>query len=539
MREITRRQLLKSSALLAAPATLLSAETRAVAAPAPRRTPLRRPNFIILFTDEQRVTQHWPTGWAEAHLPSETRLKRHGLAFRNCYTAATQCAPSRASFLTSTYPTVNGVTDSLIYPLQSFQQNLARFLRGWNYTVAYKGKWHLSLPVRVGAPGACDPPPPVSAWSQFDIANLVKRYGAPEWNPPDAGNSESDIATMGGGIPNNDGRIMRGATAGATGQTQGFGESVLDFLARQAGAKRPFCLFVSLVNPHDIGAFPALYKQAGYSLADFTGLGIPLPVNVADTLATKPRIQSIFRAFFDGKEPLPSVQDQLDYVNFYAYLHTVVDRHIVDMLDALDQHELTEDTIVFRFADHGEMGLSHGLRQKAYTAYEEATRVPFIVSNPRLFPEPLETDALASLVDLVPTVARLIGAPPALLDANGFKGHDLGPVLRDPAAAVQDSILFTFGDSFPGVAPGSAPDQIRSLRKGPWKYGVYFTRDGSAFDYELYNLDDDPGEVVNLAPGGVGVTPSLEAERRQLHAALALKMAPVDASPPGFSWPTS
>jgi choline-sulfatase len=539
MSEITRRTLLQGGALLAASGAWREAGTRAEAGPAVRRRLPRRPNFVILFTDEQRATQHWPAGWAQEHLPSENRLKRHGLSFRNCYTAATQCAPSRASFLTSTYPTVNGVTDSLIYPLQSFQQNLARLLRGWNYTVAYKGKWHLSLPVRVGTPGACDPPPPVTAWSEFDIANLAKRYGVPKWNPPDAGNSESDIATMGGGTANNDGRIMRGTTAGAIGQTRGFGESVLDFLARQRRARRPFCLFVSLVNPHDVGAFPVLYEQAGYARADFTGLGIPLPGNFADSLATKPKIQSIFRSHLASAAPLLAAQDKLDYVNFYAYLHTVVDRHIVDLLDALDEHDLTRDTIVFRFADHGEMGLSHGLRQKAYSAYEEATRVPFIVSNPSLFPRALETDALASLIDLLPTVARLIGVPNSLLDVHGFKGRDLGPVLRNPEASVQDSILFSFDDSFPGVAPGGAPDQIRSLRKGPWKYAVYFTRDGSAFDHELYNLDDDPGELVNLAPGGVGITPPLEAERQFLHRALAQKMVDVDALPPGFSWPAS
>ncbi len=61
-----------------------------------------------------------------------------------------------------------------------------------------------------------------------------------------------------------------------------------------------------------------------------------------------------------------------------------------------------------RCADHGEMGLSHGgLRQKAFNAYEETINVPIVVSNPVLFPKPVETDALASLVDLLPTVLSL------------------------------------------------------------------------------------------------------------------------------------
>ena len=64
------------------------------------------------------------------------------------------------------------------------------------------------------------------------------------------------------------------------------------------------------------------------------------------------------------------------------------------LLDALDAHGLTERIIIVRLADHGELGLSHGMREKSYSAYEEMIRVPFVVSNPILFPEPLATDPL-------------------------------------------------------------------------------------------------------------------------------------------------
>ena len=58
-----------------------------------------------------------------------------------------------------------------------------------------------------------------------------------------------------------------------------------------------------------------------------------------------------------------------------------------------------------RCADHGEMGLSHGgLRQKMFNVYEETINVPLVVSNPVLFPRRRETDALASLVDVLPTL---------------------------------------------------------------------------------------------------------------------------------------
>ena len=72
---------------------------------------------------------------------------------------------------------------------------------------------------------------------------------------------------------------------------------------------------------------------------------------------------------------------------------------------------LRSRTVVFRCADHGEMGLSHGgLRQKAFNSYEETIHIPLVVSNPVLFPKPVQSDALVSLVDFLPTVATLAGA---------------------------------------------------------------------------------------------------------------------------------
>ena len=84
-------------------------------------------------------------------------------------------------------------------------------------------------------------------------------------------------------------------------------------------------------------------------------------------------------------------RQQLDYVNFYAHLHRVVDAKIGRLLRALgdpgDPGSLRSRTVIVRSADHGEMGLSHGgLRQKMFNAYEETIHVPLVVSNPVLFP---------------------------------------------------------------------------------------------------------------------------------------------------------
>ncbi len=121
---------------------------------------------------------------------------------------------------------------------------------------------------------------------------------------------------------------------------------------------------------------PPAWEQAGYRRDNFANLGIKLPSNYADDLSTKPKIQKMARDAYDKFAPLNGAQAQADYVNFYAYLHTVVDKHITTILDTLQESGLADNTIILRIADHGEGGLSHGMREKAYTVYEEMIHIP-------------------------------------------------------------------------------------------------------------------------------------------------------------------
>ena len=166
------------------------------------------------------------------------------------------------------------------------------------------------------------------------------------------------------GNPNNDGRYIEGVEPGARGQTPGFGESLIDFLQDRAPKLgKPFCLFISLVNPHDVWAYPGVWKKAGYRYEDFANLDIELPPNYADDLLTKPAVQRAARAAYDLLAPLPTDVAEREYVRFYAYLNKLVDGHIVKVLDTLEETGLMDKTIIVRMADHGEGGLSHGMRE--------------------------------------------------------------------------------------------------------------------------------------------------------------------------------
>ena len=517
-----------------------------------------RPNLILLLTDQQRQTQHWPEdpAWLEQLAPNDAELRRTGLTFTQAFTASAMCSPSRACLLTGKRPSRHGVTltmtegdlwpdranarDALrlafkmarngVVPRWRMAKSIARnvlrlpptsgnepelppgiatlasMLRREGYHVALKGKWHLSKPING------------ESWGPGDSERIERDYGFADWEPPDTG-GDTKAENFGGGT----------AGTSALGWDEDYTRQMEDWLGR-AELPEPFCLIFSLVNPHDVLGFPASYARGGYRAEEFRGLGVPLPPTIDEDLREKPAVQALSKVGMDNYlGPLPDRGAQQDYVDFYAHLHRVVDGHIGRLLAALgspeDPTSLRSRTVIVRTSDHGEMGLSHGgLRQKIFNAYEETIRVPFVVSNPRMFEQPRQTDALASLLDVVPTFLGLAGAGPS---HEPLDGHDLGPVLRGESAGVRDAVLFTYDDHQAATAlqdgPGQ-PNRIRCVRDGRWKYAVYLDPNRRAApEFEMYDLHEDPNEAQNLLDRSTGRPRSTahEPERRRLAERLA------------------
>ena len=281
------------------------------------------------------------------------------------------------------------------------------------------------------------------------------------------------------------------------------------------------------MNPHDVLGYPSSFVQGGYDPSEFADLQVPLPPTLDEDLREKPTVQALMKlgqTSYLGA--LRGRGQQQRYVDFYAHLHRVVDEKIGRLLRALgdpaDPQSLRSRTVIVRTSDHGEMALSHGgLRQKMFNAYEESLRVPFVISSPQLFREPWESDALVSLVDVVPTLLGLAGAPG---DPSQFDGRDLTQVLGGENGGVRDAVLFTYDDHQAGTAFQDAPGQpnrIRCVRDRRWKYAIYLDPSGKvAPEYELYDLDADPHEALNLVDkrSGVGRTERARRELTRLHA---------------------
>ena len=479
-------------------------------------------NVIIFLTDQQRALQWFPTGWAAANLPFQSALAATGVTFNRAYTNTAMCTPARTTLFTGLYPaqhlSANTLSEGNVQSEEEHQlnptyPNVGSVLTAAGYEVAYIGKYHLSKGI-IQENG-------VNIWDD------IERYSFSQWDPPDAGRNTA-LGDYGGGFADHDGRYIQDALA--------FLQNRID----NPGGK-PFCLVISLVNPHDLLGYPLNLANGGYIpsqnpdwegnqwLADKQGVSIndadwtadtvppiELPPTVGEDLSTnfKPTVQAAYLQSCAGLGPLPTPDDKRKYLNFYGNLMSYTDYQFNKILQLLDSSPagiaLRANTWMIRTSDHGEYGMAHGgLRQKSFTIYEEALRVPLIWSNPTNYPfgSGQQCNQLVGHVDFLPTLCSMLGINPK---QYRFSGTDYSSLISNPgtAPAVQDYILFTYDDIWCGQnAQGNpngivpAPNRIRAIRELDYAYAYYF--DGQGVEKpqtEFYDLR-------NSAQGGTDCDP--------------------------------
>ena len=468
----------------------------------------KHPNLLVIITDQERRVQHFPDNWEKENLPNMTLLKNYGLDFVQAQCNSCMCTPSRSVLFTGKYPSETGMTATLSWggpqspaepELDTSIPNMATLLNSV-YDTQYRGKWHLSKG-KAGENGL--------------TAAEVALYGFMGWTPPDAGEDSKNV-NFGGGYANHDNYYINQAIN----YIQQHKLDVANGIER-----KPFCLVVSLVNPHDVLAYPSNF-EFGYSEDDLVG-DIELPPSWDENLLTnlKPEAHTQLKAVMKfALGGIPHISQKRNYINFYGNLLKKIDGEIGRLLDLFygpaDQsgvrlpNELAKDTWIVRTSDHGELGMAHGgMRQKAFTVYEETVRVPLVFSNPVHFPSPQTSNELIGLVDILPTLSSLLGMTSSF-EKKGLRGTDMAPVVRsldqhfpevpsDTQFQSQEGVLFAFDDVKAGsnTNPSSvqAPNRIRCVRTKDYKYARYFIAEGTwADEFEMYNLKDDPYELNNL-----------------------------------------
>jgi arylsulfatase A-like enzyme len=166
--------------------------------------------------------------------------------------------------------------------------------------------------------------------------------------------------------------------------------------------------------------------------------------------------------------------DDYDLERYLNVLHET-DRHLGRLFETVRRLGLVDDTIIVVTGDHGQaFGYPHDSWMQGKTLYQEDVHVPLMLWSPRRFKVGARSTAIASHVDLAPTVAELAGLPAA----PEWQGRSLFDAARVPRA-----YFYVADDQF-----------TLGIREHKWKY-IFNLREG--FD-ELYDLDRDPTEQHNL-----------------------------------------
>ncbi len=242
--------------------------------------------------------------------------------------------------------------------------------------------------------------------------------------------------------------------------------------------------------------------------------------------------------------------------------HYLTDFQINRILQALDDNNLSDNTIVVFLSDHGEMAGAHGgMIQKWHTAYEEAIRVPMVISSPLVNKNKEQMRVIqqpTSSIDLAPTLISLAGFDVNKLRTTikkihghslvkPFAGADLSSLVKGtqkgnipgPDGTSRTGVLFMSNDMItePGrhmddtqnalyaafldnvdkgisagapISRGSVlqPNHVRAFCTGDWKIVRYFDPHGVEKDeWELYCLTNDPVERYNLVDYRTGEVP--------------------------------
>jgi len=455
-----RRDFIKDAAIAAAAGAAFS--TRAAAA-----SP-KRPNVLLILVDQMRTPMFTPL----LSTPNIDRIAAEGVSFNRHFVAASVCSPSRASLITGKHPGGHNIMINCDFhngdkqpSLDTSITTMGHVFRNVGYRTPYKGKWHLTLK------------------DDRNKKDPLIDYGFQDWQPPDA---------PFGGPP----------YSGAL-QDPVYARQAARWIKEEGPAGGPWFMVCSLVNPHDICSYPRYYPQRKLR---------PIkteepPPNWTDDLSGKPGCQREYQEVYDeigGKMDLGSGEAWRRYLDYYIHCTEDMDGNVGKVMDALYESGQLGNTIVVFTSDHGDMGGSHRLRAKGCFAYDEIMNTPLIFRAPWLLPTGVERDAMASNVDVLPTLASLAGIS---MKKEGLAGKDLSPALVDAAAEVRDEVLFSSYSelSTPNDIFKKDPDRIKSparlrcVRTGDWKYARYFDPGSDAEEYELYNIKDDPLEMDNLA----------------------------------------
>lgn len=486
-----------------------------------------RPNVVFIIVDDLNDMPLHPASKPFVPTPNFDRLAKRGVSFTNAHCNDPICAPSRSSMLTGLYPQT-----SSLYWFEDWRENavlarsvtLTEHLATNGYDVFGVGKiYHgnqdpADFYKERGAGGSIGPWP-------WDGSKKTKRGFLPHPQQlffyADDADPDMDYKwehTFGplSKIPNYSANTTLG-TPGYKGWTLSgkpfryendqdrdpmpdelnaqWSQSILD-----RKHERPFFLFTGFSRTHT----PLYAPKKYFDRFPLDQIEIPESVAQNDLEDCAPSLANRSLYAFRRYQMLFKHSEQPDlykqWLQAYMACVSFIDDQVGVVLDAIEQSDYADNTVVILTSDHGfHVGGKEALYKQ--TLWDSGTRIPFIVSGLPNMPRGKVCQKPISLIDVYPTIIDICGLPEnpnSKRNQYPLDGHSIVPFLDEPDGSwTGPTVAIT-------ALPGKDHSQHKvhtgtlyphfSVRSKDWRYSL--TSDGQE---ELYHFPSDPNEFNNLA----------------------------------------
>ena len=443
--------------------------------------------FILIMADTVRTDMLGCYGNPEMKTPNLDKLCAEGIRYDNAYSCQPVCGPARSAIFTGIYPHSNGVVANSL-PLGENVKTIGQRLTDNGIHCGYIGKWHLDGGDYFGN-GRCPEGFDEKYW--YDMKRYLDELTDEEKVRSRQGKTSFDPDW---------GEDMTYAHRCAN--------RAMDFLNENKDTD--FFLTLSFDEPHGPCICPAPFNTM------YKDTKMPDSKNYADDLSTKPFMQTLWA----GKDATADPDDlhiSGEGLGLFLGCNSFMDYEVGRVMEIIDRD--FPDAIVMFTSDHGDMLGNHRVQMKNAAMYKEIANIPMIIRGGA---KGKVVSAPASHIDLVPTIMDYMGLPiPRLLE-----GKSMLKQIYDPDLKINDYVHTEFTryevdhDGFGGL------QMMRGVTDGHFKLVLHLCDTD-----ELYNMDEDPDEVVNL------INNEEYAEvRNRLHDALLDHMNATRDAYRGYQW---
>lgn len=415
-----------------------------------------RPNFVFILLDDLAYDALGSSGrYPFLETPNIDRLRAEGMIFNNFFCTMSLSSPSRATLLTGVYPHLHGVNqnNTHIDPLWNIYPPYTQLLQEAGYESAFIGKMH-----NAELDGKAQVRPGFDYWFGF------KGQGA--YFDPKVNENGHDYRA--------EGCYM----------TDLLTDKAIEWLTEKHDPGKNFSLCVW----HKAVHMPFLAAPQDEDRYKNETLPLPPNGNGVDRYEGKPAWlaykKSFDRIWENDPEWNPHFKQPLDILETLL----AVDRSVGRLYEALDEAGILDDTVIIFSSDNGYLMGEHGFWDKRI-AYEESIRIPMIVRYPPLVKAGSENGNICINADVAPTILDLAGAD----IPEYMQGLSLKPLLEQKADTEwRHSFLYEYfvDDAYPYAGP-----TMTAVRTDSFKLIDSDLEDDID---ELYDLENDPGEMRNL-----------------------------------------